>query len=240
MSFGLGIQIKDAIIIGCDSRGVYDYGQEIIREDHGKWYDVTDRIVLVGTGSGIDPERQVREIQSRLPDHPEYMSMVKFEEVLEDATDHLHERHNIQRPPMDPNKPEPRFDSTSLVAFTNVDHELGMFYVLHSGILDLSKKWCPVGSLALLGEFLLQRFYRPDIDLRQGLRLCWYVLKEIARSDPYVGGEIRLGYIERGEPYFELSADVKKEIDDLVQERRSILHDSIYHRLFDDEFTVPL
>ena len=127
-----------------------------------------------------------------------------------------------------------------LVAATNEDSEVVLYELLHNGNLDISRKWCPVGTQAIIGEFLMQRFYRPDMDLKTALRMCWFVIKEIMRSDPYVGGEIRLGYIERGEPYVEVQDVIKKEIDNLAMERRSIHIDELYHHLFNDDFSEPL
>ena len=238
MSIGLGVRCKDGIVLGCDSASTLVLGPEMTRPDQGKYFKVTDRIQLIGTGGYTDGVRLVREIQGRLPNHPDVMSTKDFEVILEDSALALHTRYNLDQDPPIRDGNDPRCDGASIICFGNVGGDLGLYVVLGSGDVEFVSEWHPVGSLAPVTEYLLQRLCRPNINLQIGLKIAAYVVSEIIDADPYCGGRIRLGYLERGGQYVDFEDDDIKEIDHLVQERRTLLHGRIFKHVFDDQFNL--
>ena len=110
MSIGLGVRCKDGIVLGCDSASTLVLGPEMTRPDQGKYFKVTDRIQLIGTGGYTDGVRLVREIQGRLPNHPDVMSTKDFEVILEDSALALHTRYNLDQDPPIRDGNDPRCD----------------------------------------------------------------------------------------------------------------------------------
>jgi 20S proteasome alpha/beta subunit len=64
-------------------------------------------------------------------------------------------------------------------------------YILHKdGIAEPMKDYATIGSGAAYAEFLLEKYYNESINVDQAVKLTIYVISEVEKMDPNVGGSI--------------------------------------------------
>lgn len=238
MSCGLGIMCNNGIVLGCDSGIIMGLGLEMLRSEGRKWFDITDDIKLIGTGRCSSSDYLVELILEDMPLHVNEMSLREFRYFIEDCSIKLHERYNLTRSPISKNSEEPRFNILSLISYRNVDGALGLFEVHGDGFVEPVHQWQPVGSLGVVPEYLMQQFYHPDIEIKKMVRIVYYILSETINVDPYCGGRIRVGYLIPDRPFVDLQENELMEISKVVQERRALLHNQVYKKMFDEEFNL--
>jgi 20S proteasome alpha/beta subunit len=64
-------------------------------------------------------------------------------------------------------------------------------YILHKdGIAEPMKDYATIGSGSAYAEFLLEKYYDEQINVNQAVNLTAYVISEVGKMDPNVGGTI--------------------------------------------------
>ena len=65
-------------------------------------------------------------------------------------------------------------------------------YILHEDGIAEEEAYATIGSGAAYAEYLLSKFYDPGMKLDVGKKLAAYVVREVERMDPNVGGPINM------------------------------------------------
>ncbi|MGC8981847.1 MAG: hypothetical protein ACP5JU_02790, partial [Minisyncoccia bacterium] len=107
----------------------------------------------------------------------------------------IHKIYNIDRPTFiyGVSKPEESYDFYIMIGgFSNFNGKMEPdLYILHKdGIAEPMKDYATIGSGAAYAEFLLEKYYDEQINVNQAVNLTAYVISEVGKMDPNVGGTI--------------------------------------------------
>ena len=110
-----------------------------------------------------------------------------------------------------------------------VETERYKIYLLHKyGFSEPAVDYGTIGSGAAYAEYLLGKYYRQNIDVNIGKRLAVYVVKEVEKMDPNVGGDVKIVVIDK-EGYHEVERDEIDRIQEVVSK-----YDKLAHKLMGD------
>lgn len=213
MTIIIGVICKDGIVFGSDSQSMANRGVDIKRLNTTKIFVLNTDLrlkALVG-GAGAVPFiskaiENAREIaRSRSIDN--VSSLV---DILEEIMTALSKKYIVDKmkefnKPQFPNKDTlrvqeeddlPKLPVWIIVGGWDKEKKPSIYIVHPDGVGEKEEGFGTLGSGSAYAEYLLSQFYDKNISCEQGKLLVAFVIEEIKKIDPNVGGEVQLAVIK--------------------------------------------
>jgi len=226
MTVVVGINCKDGIVIACDSQVEFHRGAPVKRMNANKIYKLDGDIAIAGAGMVVFIEKAVNNlkhiIEKKEEATNEKLSLEDIVDIAEGVMLDLHKVYDIDR------EMYLRSDIKSKEGqdFVNMHLMMGgvdrgsdknhLYSLYKDGIAEPVSDYATAGSGAPYAEYLLSRYYFPDINVNIGKKLGIYIIKETEKIDPNVGGSVNIAGMDKT-GYHEMD---EKEVVDIYEDIR--------------------
>lgn len=239
MTVVIGIMCEDGIVIACDSQVEFNRGAPVKRLNANKIYRLKGDIAIAGAGMISFIQKAIDGIKAQYDKLVEKggLSIETLVNGTEDIAGaemvmaSIHKRYDIERV-------EYLYGPGAEKGVEVVDMFLMMggiekekeglkkhLYLLHKdGVSEPVDDYATIGSGAAYAEYLLGKYYTPDIAIEVGKKLAVYVIKEVENMDPNVGGAVKVVALdEKG--YNELDEDETFAIYEKIRGRDEVINE---------------
>ena len=244
MTVVIGIKCNNGIVIACDSQVEFNRGVAVKRLNANKIYKLNENLAVAGAGTVLFIEKAVNGLKNMIEgEENKRKEKLGVKEIIENIAEavmlNLYKIYDIDRSRFlmsEENQTEKIQEIVDLVLMMGgVDNSNNYLYLIHkNGVAEPVSDYATIGSGAAYAEYLLSKYYVPEISTNIGLKLAIYVIEETKTMDPNVGGPVKLIYITKDE-YKELNEENVSEIYKNIKEgerlTNKILKDLIAERI---------
>jgi 20S proteasome alpha/beta subunit len=197
MTLIIALKYKEGSVLATDSRVMYG---SIKRDQARKIEPLTDDIGLATAGLVGAIDDIIRPAKDLCNSRP-----TTFEDVCSKLSDESLKwyKENVDKLDED--------DEQSLSEFIVVSAER-IRKIQEKGYSEESYDYDCVGSGSYYGEYILQNFYRGNLDVKEAKELAVYTILETSKMDPSVGQDIQMNVYPKGEKYQSTSKEEIAEI----------------------------
>ena len=207
MTVVIGINCRDGIIIACDSQVEFHRGAPVKRMNANKIYKLNGDIAIAGAGMVVFIEKAVNNLRRIIEKKEEVthkkLSLEEIVDIAEGVMLDLHKVYDIDRERYlrsDIKFKEGQEFVNVHIMMGGVDKESAknhLYSLYKDGIAEPVSDYATAGSGAPYAEYLLSKYYFPDITLNTGKKLGIYIIKETEKIDPNVGGSVNIVSIDK-------------------------------------------
>ncbi len=204
MTIIIGLVCRDGLVMASDTQSEFERGSPVKRINVKKLRVLNNKIVLGGAGTIALIDKAIRRIEE------DYERMIEngyddLKSLIEGIGDNIkgaeyiiseiHKLYNVDRPTFiyGGAKPEETFDFYIMIGgFSNFNGKMepDLYILYENGIAEPMKDYATIGSGSAYAEFLLEKYYNESINVDQAVKLTIYVISEVEKMDPNVGGSI--------------------------------------------------
>lgn len=203
MTVIVGIVCKDGIIIASDSQVEFERAAPVKRVNANKIYKLLEdrNIAIAGAGTLTFIHKAINLIrESIIEEEKKSGRKLSFREIIdlaESAMAHIYRVYNIKRLEYIYGQLLPEFIHPFPLMIGGSEKNNKYLFILHEdGISEDIEDYATLGSGAAYAEYLLSKFYYKGITTEAGKVIAMYVIKEIEKIDPNVGGPINIVVIK--------------------------------------------
>ncbi|MGC9193578.1 MAG: hypothetical protein ACP5FQ_06740 [Thermoplasmata archaeon] len=208
MTVIIGIKCKDGVIMASDSQTEFERGSPVKRINAFKMQILGDKIAIGGAGMMALIDKTV----SKINDY--YNSIVSkgyngLSSLIEGTDENaqgaeyivstIHKTYNVERPNYiyGGSRPDEVFDFYLMLGGMSLNSETGgskpdLYILYENGIAEPEQDYATIGSGAPYAEYLLSKYYSNSIELDGAIKLAIFVISEVQKMDPNVGGKIKV------------------------------------------------
>jgi len=211
----------DGVIVASDSQVEFARGAPVKRVNANKVHRLLENrsIAIAGAGTLTFITKSIAEIRRSIKERERRenrtISLEEIIDIAESAVAAIYKTYNIERLRYLYGKPEEKgeeyYHHFTLVLGGVEDDEKRLCIIHEDGIAEIEETYATVGSGAAYAEYLLSKLYDKEIDVNTGKKLAIYVIKEVERMDPNVGGPVNVVILSRGK-YEELTREEVERI----------------------------
>jgi 20S proteasome alpha/beta subunit len=215
MTIITGIVCRDGIVFGSDSQGTSNRGVDCKRLNETKVYLLDEGLmfkVLVGGSGAVSYISKAIENTYEIAKKNNIDSLSALIEVFEDVMTQLTKRYIVDKRKQfyDNKLPEkdflkeyeedelPNVSAYLLVGGQNKEKKYAIYVIYPEGIGEKEEGFGTLGSGSAYAEYLMGEFYDKDMDCEQGKLLTTYIIEEVKKIDPNVGGVVQLAVLKEG------------------------------------------
>lgn len=229
MTVAIGIVCKDGIVISCDSQTEFERGAPVKRMNANKIYTLGDNIAIAGAGTVAFVGKAVNLIRAQYDDLKDKreLSVDNLMGSAEGAIADIHKVYDVDRVKYLYGAEATREIVQMILMVGSVEYiknqQKNHLYLLHKiGFSEPVNDYATIGSGAAYAEYLLSKYYNPNITLEIGKKLAIYTVKEVEKMDPNVGGPVNVVVIDK-DGYHELKEEEILKIYEDVRKQDELL-----------------
>jgi len=211
----VGILCTDGIVIGSDSQATYNVGVDIKRLDCTKIESVTfvDTKEAILAGSGM--MAYITRFSEIMTDEGKRCSIISnraVANIAESTINKITKKYVIDRSeelgvPID--NPNSVGSLNFAIMLTHYfDGKPYLFNIYPEGLAEKQERYASLGSGSPFADYILSKLYYDSLSLKDGVRLAAYIIEEVKKVDPNVGGPTKI---------FTINKDNKTDIKDAFE-----------------------
>lgn len=227
MTIVIGLVCSGGVVVASDSQVEFARGAPVKRVNANKVYQLDHLpVAIAGAGTLTFIKKAIREIENRVLEERRkevVLPLSRVADLAEGVVAAIHKTYNIERLKYLYEREEERLQEVHrfTLLMGGVEEGRGKLFILHQdGIAEEEDKYATIGSGAAYAEYLLSKLYAENISIEKGVRTAVYVIKEVEKIDPNVGGPINVAVVDKSN-YRELPrSDIEKielELADLEE-----------------------
>lgn len=210
MTVVIGIICKDGVVIACDSQVEFQRGAPVKRLNANKIYKLDGNIAIAGAGMIAFIEKAIDSIRAQYEalkkkGETSISTLINGTEEIggaEQVMASIYKTYDIERVKFLYGSKEAQEIVEVFLMIGGIEKINNIIkkriYLLHKeGFGEPVNDYATIGSGAAYAEYLLGKYYNPEISVDIGKKLAIYVIKEVEKMDPNVGGPVRAVAIDK-------------------------------------------
>lgn len=219
MTIVIGLICKNGIVLACDSQVEFHRAAPVKRINANKVHRLfkEKNVAVAGAGTLTFINKAInllrRSIREREEERKEKLSFLEIIDVAEVVMSTLHKVYNIQRLTYIYERPIESLMHAFPLMLGSTEGDNKYLFILHEdGVAEDVEDYATLGSGAAYAEYLLSKLYDKNLTTDNGKKIAIYVINEVGKIDPNVGGPINVVIIQDNE----IKEMERKEINEIV------------------------
>lgn len=237
----MGLIVKEGVIVASDSQVTFSRGADVKRINSNKVYRLLEdrNVAVAGTGLVSSIQKAIESIRTDImvkeTSEKIKLSLPEIIDVAEASMATLHKTYNVERTKFlygEGQPPSGDFGFDAMLILGGIDDkDLKRVAILfQNGVSEPVSDYATIGSGAAYAEYLLAKLYRFNMSLESAKRIALYVIEEVEKIAPDVGGPINVVAVSK-DAYQDMAPERISELlkslttveDTLAEVRRKLI-----------------